>query len=176
MFLDRFIDSNGKFLFNTYEVKDTPQNKSAIEFNGEVSIEFYKETSPVFLTGTWYNTTGGYSTPTYANDSFTSTTTLGFSNTSTSSVINTSNYSTTNTSLSNTSIETGRIEKGGKSDQKFTNVSMDFEWFSFHTIQYKILPKSTKNIMVNEIRNYCSECGRKLKKEYKFCPSCGYKL
>jgi hypothetical protein len=165
VFLDRFIDSNGKFLFNTYEVNDTPQNKSAIEFNGNVSIEFFKEHSPVFLLGTLSTTAGTYYPPIY--------------NTSTSWVTDTSNitnYSSTITSSLSTSIETGRIEKGGKSDQKFSNVSMDFESFSFHTIKYKILPKSNKNVTMNEIRNYCSECGRKLKKEYKFCPSCGHKL
>ena len=74
------------------------------------------------------------------------------------------------------SIETGRVEKGDESDQSFTNSYEQFNYHTSHTIKFKIEPASTKNIEVDEIRNYCSECGKKQKKEHKFCPSCGTKL
>jgi hypothetical protein len=74
------------------------------------------------------------------------------------------------------SIETGRVEKGEQSNQNFTNSYEQFNYHTSHTIEFKIQPTSTKNINVEEIRQYCTECGTKTKKNYKFCPSCGNKL
>jgi len=74
------------------------------------------------------------------------------------------------------SIETGRVEKGEKSNQDFTNSYEQFYYHTSHTIKFKIQPSSTKNVSVEEIRQYCTECGTKMKKNYKFCPSCGNKL
>jgi rubrerythrin len=74
------------------------------------------------------------------------------------------------------SIETGRVEKGEQSNQNFTNSYEQFNYHTSHTIKLKIQPTSTKNINVEEIRQYCTECGTKMKSNYKFCPSCGNKL
>jgi rRNA maturation endonuclease Nob1 len=74
------------------------------------------------------------------------------------------------------SIETGRVEKGEESNQNFTNSYEQFNYHTSLTIKFKIQPLSTKNINVEEIRQYCTECGTKMKKNYKFCPSCGNKL
>ena len=76
----------------------------------------------------------------------------------------------------NKTIETGRIEKGKKSKQNFTNYYGDFEtyWFKKETI--KILPESQKQISTHDLtKKYCVNCGKKIKKEFKFCPSCGAK-
>ena len=43
VFLERFLDSNNKFEFSTYDVKDTSENRSAIDLNGDVLVEFYDE-------------------------------------------------------------------------------------------------------------------------------------
>jgi hypothetical protein len=43
VFLERFLDTNNKFEFSTYEVKDTSANRTAIDLNGDVRIEFYNE-------------------------------------------------------------------------------------------------------------------------------------
>ena len=43
VFLERFLDSNNKFEFSTYKVKDTSENRSAIDLNGDVLVEFYDE-------------------------------------------------------------------------------------------------------------------------------------
>ena len=94
-------------------------------------------------------------------------------------------YASTNTSadtykpksLSKTrskSIETGRIEEGSHSNQKFTNVYKDFEYWPFKTEYIKILPTSQKQINSNDLKKlYCHECGRKINQKYKFCPYCG---
>jgi hypothetical protein len=75
------------------------------------------------------------------------------------------------------SIETGRVEEGSDSDQKFKTVNKDFEWFAFHTIEAKLLPVSQKVNTAEDInvKVYCTNCGAKLGKGHKFCASCGTK-
>jgi hypothetical protein len=206
VFLERFLDSNNKFEFSTYKVKDTSENRSAIDLNGDILIEFYdeQEMSNNFLIsnrtmygsgivygsrtndyipkfGTTISTTGGVyntTTTTYntSNATFTS---------SVSSDTFRSKFDTSKTLLSgkpnslkkkSKSIETGRVEKGEQSNQNFTNSYEQFNYHTSHTIKLKIQPTSTKNINVEEIRQYCTECGTKMKSNYKFCPSCGNKL
>jgi len=41
--LDRYIDIPKKFLFTTYEVSNTEEVKKAIQDNGDLRVEFYKE-------------------------------------------------------------------------------------------------------------------------------------
>ena len=74
------------------------------------------------------------------------------------------------------SIETGRIDKGSCSNQNFNNYYGDFQswWFKKETI--KILPESQKQISSSDLnKKYCINCGKKIKSEFKFCPSCGAK-
>ena len=75
------------------------------------------------------------------------------------------------------SIETGRVEQGSNSDQKFTTSNKDFEYFAFHTIECKMLPVSQKINTAEDInvKRYCTNCGAKLGKTDKFCSSCGTK-
>lgn len=42
-FLDRFIEDNSKFKFDTYTVEDSEEAKDAIANNGVVRVKFYKE-------------------------------------------------------------------------------------------------------------------------------------
>lgn len=194
VFLERFLDTQNKFQFSVYQVANTPQNKFAIDLNGEVRIEFYDEqTSSYYLnTGaiTWTNGLNNFKTgsPFIGGNTFV-TTSMGTSNTPTSFYSNTtpegpnvrSKFDTSKTLLrgkpkKSKSIETGRVEKGEKSDQTFTNSYQNFEPYTTNVIEYKILPISTKNTTVEEIRQYCTECGVKVKKNYKFCPSCGNKI
>ena len=77
---------------------------------------------------------------------------------------------------SNKSIETGRIEEGSHSNQRFNNVYKDFELWPFKIEYIKILPFSQKQVNTNDIsKRYCHNCGRKLNQKYKFCPFCGTK-
>jgi hypothetical protein len=206
VFLERFLDSNNKFEFSTYKVKDTSENRSAIDLNGDVQIEFYdeQEVSNNFLYlngramygsgltygersndyipkfGTTISTTGGvYNTTTTYN-----TSNATFTSSVTPNILR-SKFDVSSTLLSgkpnsvkkkSKSLETGRIEKGEHSNQNFTNSYEQFNYHTSHTIKLKIQPTSTKNISVEEIRQYCTECGTKTKKNYKFCPSCGNKL
>lgn len=75
------------------------------------------------------------------------------------------------------SIETGRVEEGSHSDQKFKTVNKNFEWFAFHTVEAKLLPVSQKINTAEDIKVkvYCTNCGAKLHKDHKFCGHCGTK-
>jgi hypothetical protein len=74
-------------------------------------------------------------------------------------------------------VETGRVEKGSQSDQKIKTIDKDFEYFSFHTIECKMLPISQKINTAEDInvKVYCTNCGTKLGKGHKFCSTCGTK-
>lgn len=71
-------------------------------------------------------------------------------------------------------IETGRTGAGSHSSQKFQDVDIDLEYFSFRTETFKILPKSRKPYTASDAKKiYCSSCGHKLNTKFKFCPYCG---
>jgi len=77
----------------------------------------------------------------------------------------------------NEKLETGRVEKGEESKQDFESVDTKFETTAFHTINYTLKPESTKEKNVGEIRNYCTDCGYRIRKNtWSFCPKCGEEL
>ena len=79
--------------------------------------------------------------------------------------------------LSMDSIETGRVEKGGSSDQSFKTVDKTFNHHTCATSIWKILPVSQKVYEKQDLKVYCSNCGKKRKKDSdKFCSSCGNKF
>jgi hypothetical protein len=180
LFLERFLDTNNKFVFHTYTIDLNTPNWDAIAFNGNVEIEFYDEMSkpsyPHLPCGNWLAGNITYTTNTVGITN--SNVNSFYSNTTPEGPNIRSKFDTLRTPLrgSKKSIETGRIEKGESSDQTFTTVNEEFSSYISHKVVYKILPTGTKNAEVKDIVNYCSECGKKQKKEYKFCPSCGNKL
>ena len=77
----------------------------------------------------------------------------------------------------NLSLETGRVEKGGYSDQKFDRCDIDFDYWAFKTENIQILPSSRKQIRPEETRRkYCCQCGKKVGPKDRFCSNCGAKL
>lgn len=77
--------------------------------------------------------------------------------------------------------ETGRIEKGENSDQDFKEVSIEFEIFPFHNVNYYLKPTSertkTTTITESKVRNYCSSCSYRVRNDkWVFCPKCGEKI
>ena len=61
--------------------------------------------------------------------------------------------------------------------QKFEYVNKSFDYYAFHTVEYKLLPVSQKINTVEDIqvKVYCTNCGSKLSKGHKFCGHCGTK-
>lgn len=175
MFLERFIDDNSKFVFETYEIdgKDS-EAKNAIIENGTISIEFYKE-KEVEINNVSYSL--GMAFPiaaSYHTDS------IKYRSLSTMDSTLTCLNSSTISKLDDSSIETGRIERGDVSSQNFKTVTFEKENYPFKTISYKLLPISQKPITVEEInkmKTFCPNCGKKcIKKGFKFCPNCGFNL
>ena len=183
VFLERFLDSNNKFEFSTYEVNDTSSNRVAIDLNGDVRIEFYDEQTinqyPHLSGGNWNTGWSNINTgsPYYGDMTFTtSSSSANITMTSLNSNTNTFEGPNIRNLKSKKSIETGRVEKGEKSKQKFTNSYGRFNYHTSHQVSLKILPLSNKNKTTEEIKHYCTECGTKTKSKYKFCPTCGNKL
>ena len=199
VFLERYLDEAKKFLFETYVVNGENQEvQRAIENNGDVVVKFYNEdilptrtfygsgstltiNNPVWTnnpyTYTTHNTLSGNSLPTHGT--FTTTGVNTFYNSSLTS--GTSKFSNSETLLRSTpkikkSMETGRVEKGSNSDQSFTYDSSLFVSYPSTTNWWKIKPKSTQLVTMEDLVTYCTECGGKRKKDtYKFCPQCGTK-
>lgn len=182
IFLERFIDSNNKFVYKTYDIENNTQTLEVIRSNGDIEIKFYNEyfntntfnDSPIFKPTIWYGTTtiNPFIGSTSANINYGNGLSL------TSSIGNNVSY-TSNVagSLSNSkSIETGRIEKGESSNQSFETTYGSFNTFSTKEVKYKILPMSSKPIEGKDLKKYCTECGKKVKETFKFCPSCGVKV
>jgi len=170
VFLERFLDSEQKFLFETYEVDDTDEINELISNNGDVSISFYKEMGKQ----TYYKTL-----PYYDNYYFTTDFNNEFNYKSINTNYTNTNYFVNGLSLTtNNTIETGRIEKGTTSNQKFKNVNMEFTSIPFHTYNCKLLPISQKINTIDDInvRRYCTNCGKKLNKTDNFCGNCGTKV
>lgn len=212
VFLDRYLDVAKKFLFDTYEVSNTEEVKQAIENNGDIKVQFYRESkprprNPILTIGSSRTVFGGPNTGGYVYNVTTDSTpintfttnSLNISGNITSSVNTSAFYSSSvdnattmdwmqpelsvetpknlTKSVKKKSIETGRVEEGSYSDQKFKSVNKDFEDFAFHTVEYKLLPVSQK-INTSEdinVRRYCTNCGAKLHKDHKFCGHCGSK-
>lgn len=184
VFLDRYIDIAKKFLFDTYEVSNTAEVKKAIEDNGDFKVEFYKEyVHPNYYSGFLGFGTNGSSINTYHNNNLNSTNYNSDITYTTNSISTNLNYNSTpegpniRLARSKKSIETGRVEQGSTSNQKLETVNKSWEYFPFHTVEYKMLPLSQK-INTSEdinIKRYCTNCGTKLSKGHKFCSSCGTK-
>jgi hypothetical protein len=86
--------------------------------------------------------------------------------------LNVSYGGTTVNNLFTNSLETGRVEKGEKSKQKFTEVDMEFEKNYISSTIIQILPESRKPAEVIKEEKKC-KCGFQLKSSFKFCPECG---
>lgn len=185
VYLERYFDENKKFLFETYKVDNNSDTQIAIANNGDVEISFYKEkvVQPIYTYTTsnnpnYYNiNNNSYSTQ---NELFRS---FG-SNTSDINSVGSKSFNLTSFSTNQSSpkvsidslneIETGRIEKGGYSNQQFENYNGEFETTPFKIIMLKILPHSDKPLETRDLVEYCTNCGTKNRKgNYKFCPKCG---
>jgi hypothetical protein len=200
IYLERFLDDAKKFKFETYEVDSTSNDVlTAIANNGNVEIEFYEEyIKPTYqqpflvnypLVNPLINYPSTNPNPYYVN-TLTTTGSHNTVSTYTASVgFNSSNnYSNTfagpnlrsETSRllkKSKSTETGRVEKGAKSDQSFKTVNKDFNSYTVSISKWKILPESVKPFEASDLKVFCTECGTKRKKDsHKFCPQCGTKF
>ena len=192
VFLERYLDVAKKFLFETYNVKgNNSEVLKAIEKNGNVSVEFYCEqiiTYPSIFYGSTTGTGFGGSVPstfTYTNTAGCNvptascgepTITAACGETTITASCGFGTHSGSLKAQKNThEKETGRIEKGGNSDQSFQYDNTAFNYFYTWKTDWKILPKS--ELVYNEdIKIYCVSCGKKKKSSDKYCGNCGTKF
>jgi len=176
VYLERFIDEPKKFQFNTFEVDDVKETKDARERNGLVKVQFFSEFHSNWITTSTPTVLYGNGT-TFTTNTSNPYTIIGTTSTSTLTTANYINTSAANTSAGPNITETGRVNEGGKSDQDLKSVDGKFSDFSFVGYEFQILPESLKAVTVGDIRQYCHECGTRIRKSsWKYCPNCGEEL
>jgi hypothetical protein len=181
------IAGNGDVVIDFFDEYKQPVWNNPITYNGNTY------TSPTYVNNP-YNVNGGVSTFTTTNVNYSSTNTGGINfNTASSNTFAgpnkrdflrsvkkskpNSRSEVTMDMLSMDSIETGRVEKGGSSDQSFKTVDKTFNHHTCASSVWKILPVSQKVYEKQDLKVYCSNCGKKRKKDSdKFCSSCGNKF
>jgi hypothetical protein len=197
------IAGNGDVVIDFFdEYKQPVWNNSITYYGGSFGGPNYVSGNPSFTTNTNY--VNGVTTTTNGNYSTnTGNLSAGISSTAFNTSTNTPGVSFNTTSFSNTftgpnkrgvlrslkskpnsrsevtmdSLETGRVEKGGKSDQSFQTVDKNFNSHTCSTSIWKILPLSQKVYEKQDLKVYCTNCGKKRKKDSdKFCSSCGNKF
>jgi hypothetical protein len=163
VFLERWLDTSNKFLFETYQVEDSEEAKKAIELNGKVEVDFYDEVILISNNYTPFTLTVPWNQPSL------------FIGTTNSTALYSSNVGSSLTTSNN--IETGIASFGENSNQSFTNDYSNYSQFCSTSIKLTILPESKKPVEISNIRNYCSSCGTRIKNSnWKFCPKCGTQL
>jgi len=74
-------------------------------------------------------------------------------------------------------VETGRIAKGESSDQRLDSVDVHFDLLHSYEINLNIKPESTRESYSNsDVRSYCTNCGTRAKRNWKFCATCGRQI
>jgi len=184
-----------RFKFETYEIE---QGRSHLVVeNGKVKIDFYKErivpdwliqpiTTHIYhhhrdvaprppFQPKWERNPIYYSSSGANGVTFDGSVTV--SNASCNTTFTTNACSEQPHMKSTSMEETGRVEKGSKSKQKFTKTNYDFESYIYHTEEFQLFPLSKRVTTVKEAtREYCTQCGKKRKINFNFCPKCGTKF
>ena len=197
-FLERYFDEAMKFKFSTYEVENSKEVNEAIKDNGLIEIEFFKETDNYqghsiyippceWVTPNVYPPNAPYYGITTTNTGVYTSGNVTLDDSISSNSVNYNSVDMDNISLTGTQVnfdnsiecsakETGRVDKGSKSNDKFDYVNKSFQTWNSYTITYEILPISTKIDVIGDIRVYCTSCGTKRRKDsWTFCPNCGSK-
>jgi len=193
IWLERYLDKNNRFKFETYQVGNSKEVQEAIENNGSVEVEFFSKKIYTYInpstggyyhdnganwrSGTWQNglyniggvlSTGGNITNTgtiAASDNF------NFYSSASDAYISFDNSVSnivTDQSFKERLTETGRIAEGSKSDQEFVEVNMEFESVPCSRTKIKILPVSQKKIYSQDIKKQAAIA--------HYCTDCGTKF
>lgn len=190
VYLERYLDNKNRFRFETYSVPE--ENVEATVDNGLVAVEFFEEETSwgpgsITITDPWTDGISPSPSPYEYPPSVPSTPSnpwkwtdwnegsgeysgsLQGTYTSSSSTLRSSSRS------SDGDFETGRVEKGGVSNQQLTKVNKTFKPFTSYTTEIKILANSHKPVQKQDIKLYCTNCGTRFKSSWNFCSKCGSK-
>ena len=173
VFLERFLDSDKKFLYETYQVNNNDVVKEAIQDNGKVTVKFHKESNTPVYRGYQYGSV--FTTPNSFNWSE-----ITYTNNINNNVIRSNNINDIKTFFTNSAnvvsdrkIETGMVEEGSKSDQELKSTNGKFDWYYTWIDEWQIMPYSQQPKTTKDLVEKCVKCTAKLKSNYKFCPECG---
>lgn len=176
IYLDCFIDDKRKFIFKTYQIDGSNESIEATKENGLLEVYFYKESvinNPIYINYPYYYYPYYYPCYYYqdpykvnmCNSGSVSSSSISFNdcksttntNLSISGSLNTGNYNISTGSYnigdSMSFIETGRVEKGDKSSQKFKKVNMDFENYYISSTILNLLPESKRPLEYKDFKN-----------------------
>ena len=182
VFLERFLDNEKKFLYETYVVNNNNQTKEAIQNNGKVTVKFHKESKArprSIIYGSVFNSFGnGFG----SNDTTVYTYTTNYepkiATNFCNDVIGTITPSSNNISAAinrSRKVETGSVEQGANSNQELKSSYGNFEWFYTWSNEWQIMPNSQQPVQAKDLVDRCTKCNTKLKSNHKFCPECGEK-
>lgn len=106
----------------------------------------------------WYGNTCGTGNVTLNSSNYSNTITTNAmyssnNDASYTSGVDLSNLNVGSNLMNNTSVETGRIEKGKKSSQKFSEIDMDFENHYISSTIIQILPDSRKPLETKDLKS-----------------------
>jgi len=182
-YLDCFIDDRKKFIYKTYEIEsDSKEAKKAVENNGLIEINFYKEKIKLKPVPKYrYSSKKLFSGDNLSRYTMPSISYLSAGTTYTDT-LSMMDFAPQEMKRSLPKMEeTGRIEKGNESNQKFESIDMDFENYTLNRVSYQILPESKKPITTIEVKdeiinNFCPNCGHRVINGDKFCRACGHRL
>jgi len=178
IYLDRYLDTQKRFKFDTYMVDDNDQANKAIQNNGSVEILFYREliNQPII---TWTYTSSNINYPQYPYPDIDKYYLYKGSSTGDALYCNSlaKGGQTFDANMLNETRsakkETGRVEEGSISNQSFKYENREFESYYSKQVFYKLLPLSQMKEEIN-LRQYCSNCGYRLRdNKWQFCPKCG---
>ena len=195
--IERFIDTDRKFKFETYEVDDTAEGRAATADNGKVRVEFYDEAwpqppqviyvekpvyAPVYTPQWPYQPQPWVEQPYYRQQFYCSTNgtgggtlSCGFTGANGPSGNSSQQVGVCCDSVSAEApqMETGRVEKGNVSEQRFGVSNDSFNSFYSHVEEFVLMPEKYRP--VEKVKAYCVKCGRAQKPGDAYCAACGNK-
>jgi hypothetical protein len=180
VFLERFLDEEKKFLYETYVVNNDKETKDAIVDNGKVTVKFYKESKPRPRSLTYGSVFNGFGWSEITYTDYSNSNPVITHNTN--DIIGTNNtffinsVADVNIPTSNMKMETGSVEKGGLSNQELKSTNGDFEWFYSWIDDWQIMPHTYQPKTSKDLVSRCPSCANKLKSTHKFCPDCGSEI
>lgn len=181
VFLERFLDDEKKFLYETYVVNNNKETKEAIQNNGKVTVRFHKESKPKprsLAYGSVFNGSSGFGWSEIIYTDYKYNNPITYNTTDFKGINNTfftNSFANTEISNSMRKTETGSVEQGSQSNQELKSTNGNFEWFYTWTDEWQIMPHSQQPVQAKDLIDRCVKCKTKLKSSHKFCPECGEK-
>jgi hypothetical protein len=203
IWLERYLDKNNRFKFETYQVGTSKEVQEAIANNGSVEVEFFNEKVWKYINpvngGIYVNQGSPWQNGTWANGFYNINGTLNNANLNITTTHDTFSHNCAHNSTDNAVEfsadlgivndqiykerlqETGRVAEGSKSEQEFVSIAAEFDSYACAKSTIKILPLGQKKVYSQDIKKqaaaqYCTDCGTKIKATWKFCATCGKKI